>query len=180
MIRIGDIIQIPLSNQRNAFGQYVYNDKVMGPLLQIYKPTLNDDFDLDLLRKINWLFPPIITGLHWAVRQGMWTVIDRAKVSEFSYPKFIRTLYDEKTGKASVWYLWEGKESIRLGPKLSREYRKLEYLVVWSPFDIVERIETGVYPYPYGDLIKHNRFTPRTENTNPNKSTERPNKLQVE
>jgi hypothetical protein len=35
--------------------------------------------------------------------------------------------------------------------------------VVWSPADIVERIETGQVPFPYGDLIRANAFAPRRE-----------------
>ena len=40
------------------------------------------------------------------------------------------------------------------------EYKKLEFLVVWDPKNVVDRIETGKTPFPYSDLIENNEFTP--------------------
>jgi hypothetical protein len=82
-------------------------------------------------------------------------------VSNFAYPGFVSTFYNQSTGEASTWYLWNGNESIRLGRRLPDKYKKKEYLTVWSPYDVAERIETGEYPYPYGDLIKYNKYKPK-------------------
>ena len=84
-------------------------------------------------------------------------------VQNFVYPNFIATEYNEKTGKASIWFLWNGERYLRIGPELPEKYKELEYLMVWSPYDVVHRIEIGEYPFPYRDLIMHNEFTPRTK-----------------
>jgi hypothetical protein len=75
-------------------------------------------------------------------------------------PNFVSAYYDEKTGEAYQWFVWDGENYSRVGSRLPDELKKLEYLVVWHPYNIPERIETGVYPYPYGDLIKNNKFVP--------------------
>jgi hypothetical protein len=46
-------------------------------------------------------------------------------VQGFVYPKFISPFWDDKTGKARKWF----------------------------PYNVVYRIETGEYPYLYGNLI---------------------------
>jgi len=162
-LKIGDIVEVPLSNGRKAYGKYVFWDKKMGPLLQIFDLLIVDnDINLAELEDAKHLFPPVITGLFAAVKTGLWKVVGNLPVSSFEYPGFISNLYDEKTGMAGTWYLWNGRESIRLGYLLPEKYKKFEYLVVWSPMDVVDRIETGAYPYPYRDLIRTNRFTPQT------------------
>jgi len=116
---------------------------------------------LDRLKNAQPLFPPVITGLFAAIRTGMWKVIGYMPVEEFAYPKFVSTFSNEKTGEARVWFLWDGEKSTRIGSKLPEDYKEFEFLVVWSPYDVVHRIETGEYPYPYGDLIRYNKYTPK-------------------
>jgi hypothetical protein len=38
------------------------------------------------------------------------------------------------------------------------EYKILEYDIVWNPYDVVRRIETGEYPFPYQELIHKKRI----------------------
>jgi len=162
MVRIGDVFEIPLSDGRRAYGQYVFKDK-MGPLIQIFDLISENRIDIDSIKRAQPLFPPVITGLRAAIRTRMWTIIGRFAVEGFKYPGFIGALYDEKTGEARMWYFWNGEKDIQIGEKLPEEYKSLEYLVVWSPYDVIGRIETGIYPFPYGDLIKHNSFVPQTK-----------------
>jgi len=165
--RVGDVFEIPLSDGRKAYGQYVFKDKEkMGPLIQVFDLIIEGEIQpeqvLERLRNAGPLFPPVITGVSAAVRTGLWRVIGRLPVQGFVYPKFVAAFYDEKTGKARRWFLYDGEKYIPLGPELPEEYKQFEYLVVWSPYDVVHRIETGEYPYPYGDLIRYNKFTPGT------------------
>jgi hypothetical protein len=160
-LRVGDILGIPLSDGRTAFGQYMHWDKKMGPLVQIFDLVTVHEIQPEQLENAEPLFPPIFTGLFAAVRTGFWKVIGHRNIVDFIYPEFVSTFYDEKTGKARLWFLWDGEHSTRIGYKLPPEYKQLEYLVVWDPHDIVARIETGEYPYPYGDLIQNNSFQPR-------------------
>ncbi len=162
MIKIGDIFKMPLKNDRIAFGQYVFKDKKQGPLIQVFDFITSDtSLSIDNTMLAKHLFPPVITGLFAAIRSGLWQVVDNFAVENFVYPKFISAYYDERTGKVIKWFLWDGSNYIPIGPRLNEEQKQLEYLVVWSPYDITYRIETGKYPYPYGELIRNNKFTPR-------------------
>jgi hypothetical protein len=40
----------------------------------------------------------------------------------------------------------------------------LEFLSVWSPYDVAERIETGKGLFPNSELILNNQFTPMMNN----------------
>ena len=169
VIRIGDVVEIPLSDKKKAYAQYIVRDR-MGPIIQVFAHI---DFvrpELDLVLNSGALFPPIITGLFAAVRTGFWKKIGSKRVEEVRYPGFISTLYDQKTGEAAIWYYWDGEKSIRLGVELPEEYKTKEYLIVWDPHDVVHRIETGEYPFPYKDLILYNKYNPqkpdvKTDNT---------------
>lgn len=155
----GDIFEIPLSNGRKAYGQYLYFSK-LGPIIQIFSLITTETASLDQILDSKPLFPPVITGLFAALNKKKWKVIGNNPITQFSHPKFIRTLYNQRTGEAGIWFLWDGKDEIRIGSVLPVEYKSLEFLVVWNPQDVVDRIETGKIPFPYAELIKNNRFTP--------------------
>lgn len=110
-----------------------------------------------------YMFGPVITGLLAAVRTGMWRVVGHIPIRDWVYVPFVSATWDTRTGLANRWYLWNGEEYQELGSRLPDHLKSLEFLVVWDPHDIVERIETGEYPYPYGELIKENRFTPTAD-----------------
>jgi hypothetical protein len=161
-VKVGDIFEIPLSGGKKAFGHYVFEDLKKGPLIQVYDLIVNEseEVDVDALMRKPALFPPVITGLFAAIRTGMWKVIVNTPVKKFKYPGFVNTFWDEKTGKARIWFLWDGKKETKLGWELPDKYKKLEFLVGWSPHSVVERIETGIMPYPYKDLIENNEYDP--------------------
>lgn len=160
MVRIGTIFEIPLSNGHKAYGQYVFKDR-MGPIIQVFDLITKDDQVQKTILDSNLLFPPVITGLFAALRTGLWTPIGFNKIKKFTYPGFISTLENEETGEASIWFFWDGKNSTRLGKQLPEEYKNKEYLMVWDPLDVIHRIETGGYPFPYKDLILYNKYIPR-------------------
>ena len=152
MTRVGTIFEIPLSGDRKAFGQYVYKDR-MGPIIRVFSLITKERPDQNIILNSTLLFPPIITGLFAALKKGLWVTIGFNKVKQFEYPGFISTFENEKTGEASIWFYWDGNNSIRLGTLLPDEYKNKEYLIVWDPSNVVHRIETGEYPFPYKDLI---------------------------
>ena len=149
-IRVGDVFQIPLSNGRMAYGQYVFRDEKHGPIIRVFDVITEDEIKFDEIRErlanAKLLFPPVITGVFAAVRTGLWKVIGRMPVDDFEYPNFIN-VFDENYRPRSDWFLITEKKTIRLGKNLPKKYKNLELLVVWSPYDIVHRIETGENPY---------------------------------
>lgn len=151
-IRIGDVFEIPLSDGRKAFGQYVFRDK-MGPIIRIFDRILDKDeklalasLDSNLLR-----FPPVITGLFAAIRSGLWKRVGKLPTDTFQYPNFVSRIKDTGSGLESPWFLWKGKDFIALGHHLPSEYRTLERLVVWEPTNLVRRIEIGENPYAHSE-----------------------------
>jgi hypothetical protein len=105
MIKKGDFFELPLSDGRFAYGQYVFKDRKMGPLIQVFDLISENRIQIEQLKTAYPLFPPIITGLFAAIRTGMWNVIGRKAVENFTYPNFVSTFYDQKTGKARIWFL---------------------------------------------------------------------------
>ncbi len=148
-LKIGDILEIPLSDGRRAYAQYVWRDKLMGPMIRVFDVITEERVDIDVLRGASLLFPPVFTGLYAAVRTGLWQIIGRLPVDDFTYPKFIWPLYDDKVDKVRNWALWDGEKEIHIGRKLPNRYRGLEQLVGWAPQDVAERIETGQNPLDF-------------------------------
>jgi len=149
-IRIGDIFEIPLSDGRKAYGQYVFWDQEEGPLIQVFDLILEADEPSDTvverLQRAKPLFPPVITGLQAAIRTGMWTIIGHSPIKDFKYPGFISVYHDKYIPRGN-WLFWDGEQLTRLGSALPEEYKDYEFLVGWSPYDIPHRIETGENPY---------------------------------
>jgi len=145
-VRIGDIFQVPLSDGRKAFGQYVYDDKQTGGLVWIFDLIIRNEIATDeLLSKLQEagvLLGPVFTGLRAALRTGLWRVIGHLPVKGFSYPGFLMGSY-EGDRIIGPWRLWDGEKTIPLGARLPEQYRHLEMLSVWSPADVAERVETG-------------------------------------
>jgi len=164
MTRVGTVFEITLSNNLRAYGQYAYKDK-MGPIIQVFNFITKERPDLNVIVKSELLFPPVITGLFAALRTRFWIPVGFNEVKQFDYPGFISTFDNEKTGEAGIWFYWDGENSIRLGKTLPDKYKSKEFLMVWDPHDVVHRIETGEYPFPYKDLILYNKYTPRKPNT---------------
>jgi hypothetical protein len=161
-VKVGDVFEIPLSNGKFAYGQYVFADPKMGPLISVFDHITEKSIDdPNELLGSSPKFPPVITGVGAAVRVGLWRVIGTLPITNFKYPKFISTFWDQHTGEASTWYMWDGEKYVRVGRKLPDKLRQLEFLVVWSPYDVMHRIETGEYGFPYGDLIRDNKYVPR-------------------
>ena len=133
----------------------------MGPIIQVFDLVSEGHVPIEEILRSKLLFPHVITGLFAAIRDQMWKVIGHSPVRDFIQPEFVSAVYDERTGEAKRWSLWDGEKFKEIGSELTPEYARLEYLVVWSPTNIVRRIETGEMPFPYADLIKHNKYTPR-------------------
>lgn len=157
--KVGDIFEIPLSDGRKAFGRFLIRSKI-GPIIQVFSLITNKPCDLNEIIRSPELFPPVITGLFAAIKTGLWKVIGNIPPVDLHHPKFISTNYTED-GRANIWYLWDGEKHEVIGKKLPKQYKSLEFLVGYSPTSVTERIETGEIPFPYGELIRDNHFTPR-------------------
>ena len=155
-VKVGDMFEIPLSDGRKSYGQYVFLDKKMGGLLQVYDLIVETDMHLEsilnLLQDAKPLFPPVFVGLQAAVSMGLWTVIGHRPIEDFNYPGFILVYHDMYIPRGN-WTFWDGEREIRLGTRLPDEYKDHEFNAGWSPQDVVHRIETG--ENPYAEMIRN-------------------------
>lgn len=161
IVKVGDLFEITLSDNLRAIGHYVFKDDKNGMFIQVFDYLARkEEIKIEDAVKRPYMFPPVMTGLRAAVRAGLWPVIGKKPVIDFIYPKFISAFWNEKTGEVITWFLYDDWKYFKLGPVLPEEYKKLEFLVVWSPFDVIDRVETGIITFPYGEMIKNNKYTP--------------------
>jgi hypothetical protein len=164
LIKVGDVFEISIIDNRKAYGQYVYKCK-LGPMVKIFDILISErEVTLQELAKAGSLFPPIITGLYAAIKVGLWRKIGKLPVEDYSHTKYILPRWNDKTGIVLYWSLWDGMQFIRLGKDLPEKYKNLEICGVWSPYDVIWRIENNKIPFPYEDMIKFGRFTPKQTN----------------
>jgi len=159
----GDVFRIPLNSSNKAFGQLLLTSKKYGSLIRIFDLTvpLHDRIEVDFIVKRPMLFPPIYTLLKFAVLEEGWEIIGSQPIGEVEHPRFVSTLYNSKTGNAGVWFEYDGNEERRIGKKLDLAQTELEYLFIWPPKDIVNRISYKIYPFPYRELMINNSFNPQ-------------------
>jgi hypothetical protein len=122
MVKVGDVIEIPLSDGRSAYAQYVHKDK-MGPMIRIFDVLTDQKIPVEQLRKARLLFPPVITGLLAAIRTGLWKKIGHMPVQEFVYPNFYRI---QSKWKAGIWF--QERRDICDWTRIARKYA-VEYYV---------------------------------------------------
>jgi hypothetical protein len=154
-LRVGSVFSIALSDNRVAYGWFVRDDSRKGPMIQIFDLILEsgEEVDLSRLADAGFMFPPIVTGLKAAIRTGLWKMVGHIPVKGFVPPKFIACYWDEKTGIAYRWFLWDGDKHVNLGDKLPDKYRKLELDIVWDPHAVAERILNGYHPRDLSRLL---------------------------
>ncbi len=165
-LKTGDVLQIPLADRTFVLAQIVLLDLSKGAPLNPIIRVVNGFYQMaekpiiDQIDLTDQLFPPVIVSVRAAVSEGIWHRVGNADVKNFKYPQFLSTYYSELTGKAGVWYLIDGNCAYKIGLTIPESYKELEFRVVLSPFDVMERIRTRNVTFPFGELIKHNKFTP--------------------
>ena len=158
-LKIGDVFEIPLSNGNESYGQFLSRTK-MGALVQVYDVSSKEINDIEAIVNSPKLFPPILCGLFAAIKEQIWTVIGNVPVKDFIHPIFVTTVWDKK-GNAIFWSTWDGQKFQKIGKELPEKYKKCEFLSIYPPQMVSERIETKEPPFPDRDLISKNKFTPR-------------------
>lgn len=149
-VTVGDVFEIPLSDGRICYGQFMFWDRNNGPLIQVFDlVTMGKSPPSQILEQVKRakpMFPPVFTGLFAAVRTGLWEVIGHTPVNQFVYPKFVSVMH-ERYQPVGIWYIWDGNKWIQIGSELPKQYKNLEFLAGWDPQGIAHRIETGENPY---------------------------------
>lgn len=165
-IKKGDIFEIPLSDGRKTYGQYV--DDNNGPIVRVFDHFLKSEekFYFSKINSNKLLFPPVHVGLKDPIRNSMWKIIGNYKIENYIYNGFLSWHPEMQTNKEErvrikKWFLWDGNKYMPLGGKLPEEYMSYESDAVYSAMLIVKRIETGINPF--GFTKKHNKFLTEKE-----------------
>ncbi len=166
--KIGDVFEIPLSDGRKAYGQYVFQNN--GPIIRIFN-YFTSGVEQPSLQKIDTsdlIFPPVHVGLHGAIKQKVWKIIGELPTNDYIYKGFLNhsevlPMPKDRTDPVKIqsWALWNGEKYIELGEKLPKQYDDYESGAIYPPDMIVERIETGFDMFEYPK--KYNRFLTEEE-----------------
>jgi hypothetical protein len=145
--KVGDYLMLSLPNGTNGYAQYLYRHKEYTSLIQVFDLFTDPEItpDLRTLRSATQLFPPVFVAFDHAIREGQWRILGSAAVQDFRFPSFrcTRSLtHGLEPGVFDDWLLWDGHSYRALGI-LEEQYRPLEYLVVWAPVLLADRIVTG-------------------------------------
>lgn len=162
IVKLGDVFEIPLTDGRKAYGQYVYRESG-GPIMRIfdYFTLPGEKPDLQEIDTKKLIFPPVYAGIMGAVRANAWKVIGELPFDDYKFEGFLNFIPEIGTNKIKLWALWDGETSHDLGSSLPKKYVKFETTAVYPADLIVERIETGFNMFDYPK--KHNRFLTKEE-----------------
>jgi hypothetical protein len=151
-IKIGDILEIPLLDNKKTFAHYIYKSKIYIDLIQVHNYIVDSEieFNPEDFSHSKPLFPPLFTSLKRAIKICRWKIVGNIPVENSIKASFVSTLYS-KSGNAGNWFLYNftanDEGSINIGKVLPEKYKHLEYLAIYSPENIVKRISTGVKPF---------------------------------
>jgi hypothetical protein len=144
--RIGDIVEIG-TEQGFAYAQYTHKHAQYGALLRVFRDTHPERLHefrtlVDMEPAFSCFFP-----LSAAVNRGIVSIVDHVDVPAHlrAFPTFRAGVVDPATGKAAVWWLWDGTTERRVGA-LTDDLRRLPIREVWNYTLLVERIVSGWTP----------------------------------
>jgi hypothetical protein len=149
-LRLGDVLEIPLSRKRYAYVQYVFYHRdppVWGYLIRVLPGTYS---------RRPAEFRPLVDGperfvafcpIGVGLRLGGWKIVANEPVPDRfeKLPLFKAHNRDYHTGY-TTWFLRDGPEAKQIGDQLPEEYWDLPNLELVSHDLLVERIERGWLP----------------------------------
>lgn len=145
-IKVGGCYEIPLSDGRYAYCQYLAWNDQLGCLIRVFGKITNEPIrSVENLCGAGEMFPPVFVGLRTSVRSGRWKFVGRLPIGEFRFPLF-RATSATKPGEYDNWWLWDGKEQRFIG-RLPEELRSLEIELVWGDELLEDRIAYGKNPF---------------------------------
>jgi hypothetical protein len=148
-LTLGDVLEIPITNQKLAYAQYIYNYKeppAWGHLIRVL-PGLYNSRPGSLTEIVNSkerfvVFFPVGAAL----RAGMISIISNEMIPEsnIKFPLFKTFVPNLKTGK-KTWRIWDGNETRKVD-ELLPEHRDLPMKEIVSFDLLVDRIKSGWSP----------------------------------
>jgi hypothetical protein len=147
--KIGDLFEIRTNKGLN-YALYTHQHSEppkFGALIRVFDATYQvRPTDLEAITsgkvRFSTFFP-----LSAAVARDLVAIVGHVQVPAHlsAFPTFRSGTPDPATGRVANWWLWDGKESKRVGA-LTDEQRRLPIRAVWNDTFLRERLESGWTP----------------------------------
>lgn len=148
LAKLGDVIEIPLSNGKFVSAQYVGNGEqagLAGPLIRLFSPVRSNP--VSSLSEIDFqseLIPPVFVGINPPLRTKRWRIIGNVPYNEFEFPRF-RYTSDLTPGTKTNWKIINPDGSWDVVGSLPQSMQKLGFPYVYSADTLDRRLTTGRY-----------------------------------
>ncbi len=154
--KIGDVFSIKKKNNDYRFFQYISDDSTQlnSNVIRVFKKEISNIDNIDLNNIINNetdFYAHVMLKLGEKLK--VWEKIGNFDFKN-EYDIIFRNSsdYGEPDIKISEnWWIWKINEKEKFVGKLTNNYKNSEIGIVVTPFDIVQRIETGNYQFVYPD-----------------------------
>lgn len=139
--KLGDIVEIPLSENGAGYAQYTHKHKQYGALLRVFQVREKVDDITDLSNaphQFTTFFP-----LGAAVNREIVSVVGNLPIKDKlkMFPAF-RVGVPNQSGVVEIWWLWDGEKEERIG-NLSPEQMEYPIRGVINDTLLKERICSG-------------------------------------
>jgi hypothetical protein len=147
-VKTGDIIEIE-TKKGFAYAIYTHKNERYGYILQVFK----GDYDEPLTNFIdlpkNGIRFAVFFPLQAAINRGIFKIAGNISLPDElkPYPIFrCGGWVDPKTKKMNIWWLRDGEKTLRIGPILTDEQRRLPILEIINDTMLIHLIETNWLP----------------------------------
>lgn len=152
--RIGDVFSVKLDSGTKRYFQFVANDvtQLNSDVIRAFRKAYPVDASPDLTVVVGGEVEFYAhTMVNLGIRMGCWEKVGRAaEVGEVDV--LFRNSDDSGDPHAKIshkWYVWRINQPFVYVGKLEGERKKAEIGIVLNPRDIVDRMQTGQYRFPY-------------------------------
>ncbi len=144
-LRLGDIFEIA-TPKGVAYGQYINKHEDYGAVIRIFR-GMHERRPPKIAEIMNEVQFVTFFPLQNAIKHGDVTIVGNEPIppNASKFPTFRSGLANPATGKASVWWLWDGVKEWRVD-NITPEQRGIPILEVVNDTLLIERIVDGWTP----------------------------------
>lgn len=155
VVKIGDIFCAKIDEEYKVYFQYVCDD--LSQLNSRVIRVFSKKYDIDETPKLEDVVQTEIAFyahvvIKWGIQNGLWS-----KVGNVKFTDTVDVLFrcsNDFGAKPPVeisysWRIWRVNEPFNEIGVLSKEYQNAELGPIWPPYEIINRIRTGKYSFPY-------------------------------
>ncbi len=164
VLKKGNIYCAELKNETTRYFQYLIDDpcQLNGETIRIFnykgKKGISDDLDEVIKSGVDFFAHVVIK---WGIQRNLWYKTGKRSIDDnFEYPMFRGTLnVDEEVidgriqyKKTDKWQIWRAGQPFSNRKNvgwLTDEYKKIDLGHIFSPENIIKKMETGSYGMDY-------------------------------